>query len=102
LLGAAHFRAGQLDVAVERLNEAARQKKDSPMVWLYLALAHYQRGQAAEARTSLARAVQAIERFNTAKSRPGVAKLPWTERLSLQLLRLEAEQVIGTKLGDQK
>ncbi len=86
-LGAAHYRAGQPDKAVERYNEVVKAdgKGGTTWDWLFLALAHQKLGHAEEAKKWLARAVQAI---GEAKS------LEWNERLELQLLRREAEALI--------
>jgi tetratricopeptide (TPR) repeat protein len=95
LLGAALVRAGEADGAVERLTEGIKANPeggDAPD-WLWLALAHQQKGRTAEARRWLARAV---ERLEAKEAAPSGAALGWTERLETRLLRREAEALVAS------
>jgi tetratricopeptide (TPR) repeat protein len=95
LLGAALVRAGEADRAVERLTEGMQANPeggDAPD-WLWLALAHQQKGRADEARRWLARAV---ERLEAKEAAPSGAALGWTDRLESRLLRREAEALMAS------
>jgi WD40 repeat protein/tetratricopeptide (TPR) repeat protein len=86
-LGAALLRAGKIDDAVRRLDEACRLEPDSlPSAWLLRAIAYHRAGKTAEAKKSFARATRWLD--NPANS----AHLDWQDRLKLRLLRLEYEQ----------
>jgi WD40 repeat protein/serine/threonine protein kinase/tetratricopeptide (TPR) repeat protein len=88
-LGAALYRAGRHAEAVKRLEEAVKVqgKGGTAWDWLFLAMAHHRLGHAKEAREWLARA------------RPQEAdrRLSWDQRLELQLLRREAEELLKKK-----
>jgi serine/threonine protein kinase/Flp pilus assembly protein TadD len=112
-LGAALYRAGRLDEAAKRLTEAnaanLRADKTPVNTWLFLAMTHHRLGHADEARRWLARAVQAMDQAARQPARPaagpsGKAKqtraatpLPWNRGLEFQLLRREAEELLGVK-----
>jgi WD40 repeat protein len=89
-LGGILLRAGRAEVAVRRLEEASRLRRDGFDVWewVWLALAHQRLGHADEARRWLERAALRID-SEAAES------LAWDARLELQLLRREAERLIG-------
>jgi tetratricopeptide (TPR) repeat protein len=99
-LGAVLYRAGRFDEAVRRLTEAeAAFKKAKARVstiaytWLFLAMAEERRGHAEQAREWLARAVREIEQPPAERANdPGVDN--WNRRLSLRLLRCEAEALL--------
>ena len=106
-LGGALYRAGQSEAAVQRLGEAitAHGKDGTAGDWLFLAMAHHRLGQADEARRWLDKAAKSIDESipppppNAAAGsppKPQVADttLSWRERLELQLLRREAEELI--------
>ncbi len=87
VLGAALHRAGRWDEAVRRVGEAveAHGRGGSVEDWLFLALAHQRRGQHAEARQWLDRAVRAVEA-------PGLST--WPQRVAWLHLRGEAEALV--------
>jgi tetratricopeptide (TPR) repeat protein len=95
-LGAALYRAGQYAEAARCLQEASdaagHTAKGAPYspayTWYLLALANQRLGRVDVARTWLARAVVWTEK---ATRSPG---LPWNRRLTLQLLRTEAEALV--------
>jgi WD40 repeat protein/Tfp pilus assembly protein PilF len=96
--GATLYRAGRLDEAVERLTEAdaAFNKAPAPgqtvvYSWLFLAMAHQRLGHAEESRQWMAKAEQEID----FPKETGVVS--WNRRLTLQLLRGEAEAVLDGK-----
>jgi WD40 repeat protein len=115
-LGAALYRAGRFEEALQRLNAAASashfgagwsEEVGRACAGYWLALCHHRLGHAAEAQHSLE---QAAHRFEAAtqpttagESRyvafpyPGWtgAPPPWWQRLQLQLLRREAEGLIN-------
>jgi tetratricopeptide (TPR) repeat protein len=93
-LGLAHYRAGQLDLAIEWLQKADQSIdwRGRPNNWLVLAMAHHRRGQADDARQWLSRARQ-----------NPVAYVHPHEAMAYQLLRHEAEElVLGAADGPKK
>jgi Flp pilus assembly protein TadD len=89
-LGAAHYRAGQYDRAIQRLNEAvqAQGQGGTAWDWLFLAMAHQRLGHADEAKQWLGKAVAWIEKADREKT------LSPNNRLELQWLRREAEPLV--------
>jgi serine/threonine protein kinase/tetratricopeptide (TPR) repeat protein len=103
-LGAAFYRAGRYEEAAKRLDEAitvykpeARFRQTVAYSWFFLAMAHQRLGQADEARKWLDKAVQWMDQAGQEKEQDAASKtpMPWNRRLSLQLLRNEAETLIG-------
>jgi WD40 repeat protein/Flp pilus assembly protein TadD len=93
-LGAALYRAGRLDVAAARLQEAIKvhPKDGEPGDWLFLALVRARQGQTDEARRHLDKAIRL---FDQSAAGAGEAGGPsWSDRLSFQLLRREAEALV--------
>jgi tetratricopeptide (TPR) repeat protein len=102
-LGAALYRADRFEEAVKRLNEAAAAyKPDSgfrqPIAynWFFLAMAHHRLGHSDEAQKWLDKAVQWTDQAGQEKEKDPAIKvpMPWNRRLTLQLLRREAETLI--------
>jgi serine/threonine-protein kinase len=96
-LGAALYRAGRFGEAARRLNEAGatvRQAASQPppcspaYTWFFLAMAHQRLGHGEEAREWLVAAVASMERET------GEDNLPWNRRITLRLLRREAESLV--------
>jgi WD40 repeat protein len=106
-LGAALYRAGRLDEAVQRLTEAdsRHEKQGSALDQVFLALAHHGRGDDARARACLA----AADRLWKDESQASLASPAWVVRLDFQLLRREAEAQLnregkpqpGTSAGEK-
>jgi WD40 repeat protein/tRNA A-37 threonylcarbamoyl transferase component Bud32/Flp pilus assembly protein TadD len=90
-LGAIEFRAGRYADAVKHLQEGIKLdgKSGSVWDWLFLAMAQQRLDQTAEARRWLNKATAWIDQ--AANLRP----LSWEQRLELQLLREEAETLLG-------
>jgi tetratricopeptide (TPR) repeat protein len=90
-LGAAHYRAGAYDRAIQRLNEAIQVQGQGGTVedWLFLALAHQGLGHADKARPWLDKAVAGIEKADLEKT------LSPRDRLEWQWLRREAEALLA-------
>jgi tetratricopeptide (TPR) repeat protein len=104
-LGFAFYRAGQFDQAVDRLKLALAFRKHDPAAWLFLAMCYHRKGHPVEAAKWLDKATQWIDQPTgkepaepTHEDRPSWVRLPWNERLALQLLRGEAEGLLR-KLG---
>jgi WD40 repeat protein/tetratricopeptide (TPR) repeat protein len=97
-LGALLYRAGRFAEAVARLDAAEQLPEDrrtSPIYgWLFLAMAHHHLGHADEARRWLDRAAAAIDKAITDHS-DGAEPLQLQRRLTLTLLRAEAEALLG-------
>jgi tetratricopeptide (TPR) repeat protein len=91
--GAALYRAGRFKEAQRRLDQAAKLPADpfQPVehTWLFLAMTHQRLGHAKEARVWLEKASQQME-----QTTKGVNP-PWNRRLTSQLLRGEAEALLG-------
>ena len=84
-LGGLLLRAGRVDEAIVRLNEAITAAEvEIPTDWAYLALAHTRKGDFAEARRSL-------ERVRAARPDPSAS---FWELQELALLRSEAESLL--------
>jgi tetratricopeptide (TPR) repeat protein len=81
LLGAALYRAGQYEAAIEPLNQGQSRAWDH----LFLAMAHQRLGRTEKAREYLKRAVEQIK----------TARYPWPESVESEQLRREAEAVLG-------
>ena len=100
-LGAILFRAGRLDEAVQQLAEADRLVKDpnlrqssSPAhTWFFLAMAHHRLGHRDEAKKWLDKAVAWTQK-TVRDADQGTADLTWNRRLTLKLLRAEAEALL--------
>jgi tetratricopeptide (TPR) repeat protein len=97
-LGAALYRAGRFPEAVRQLGEASTLKpnpKTSPRyAWLFLAMAHHRQGNTDEARRWLDKAVHGLD--------SELAETPWNRRLTLQLLRREAEELVEDKKKEDR
>jgi tetratricopeptide (TPR) repeat protein len=107
-LGSVLYRAGRFEEARQRLEGALRvsyvgfdQRAESGAAYngLFLAMCHYRLGHAAEARQRLAEAVQGVERALQQPADSSGRVLPWWHRQELQLLRREAEELIGASGG---
>ena len=98
--GAALCRAGRHDAAAQVLGPA-----EEGAGLLYLALAEQGRGGPAAAQTALQRAVRWLEApSRDDPGRTNYARLPWDERLEVDLLRREAEALLqgGKPAVDRK
>jgi tetratricopeptide (TPR) repeat protein len=102
-LGAAHYRAGQWDTAIQRLNEGvqAHGKGGTASDWLFLAMAHQRLGHNDKAKKWLDKAVKWID-HTTQKRLAEAAKLPLFQNLELQILRREAEALVHGKAAGSK
>jgi WD40 repeat protein/tetratricopeptide (TPR) repeat protein len=100
--GAIVYRAGQYEAAVNQLNAAAKLRtQPSPSVWLFLAMAHHQLKHGEEARKWLKDAVTWMDEAAQKKGEGAEGgnllpwdKLPWNERMALEILRREAEKLV--------
>src|SRR5262249_55518625 len=107
-LGAVLYRAGKFKEAEKRLKEAAALQPQAPTVWLFLALACSRLGETEEAGQWLDKAGKWIDQAREKKPGEGAAgplswdKLPWEERLALELLRREAEALVKGKASPAK
>jgi tetratricopeptide (TPR) repeat protein len=106
-LGAALYRAGRFEEAVKPLTEATKLNADPCRTnmlhtWFYLAMAHHRLGHTDEARRWLEKAVKGTEEALKPIVEPqgkstnvnGVIPPNWHRKLTLQLLRREAEKLI--------
>ncbi len=92
ILGATLYRAGQVEEAIEYLSKVDRR---GTYVWYFLAMAHQRLGHQEEARKWFDKAIERTEK----KARehhddPGGTML-WNQRLTAELLRLEAAELFG-------
>lgn len=99
-LGAALFRAGRYDEAIQRLNDAIDAHGDdgTPSDWLFLAMAHHRQGHITDAREWLDVAVEWIEQQAFQKATGGDLDPHFTpdRQIVLQVLRREAESMLGS------
>ena len=92
--GAVLFRAGRFNDALEHLNKAAKlqdYKRSSPAYgWYFLAMTHHKLGHQAEAKQWFDKAVECTDNVLDENS-----AVRWNRRLTLELLRSEAEDLLG-------
>ncbi len=104
-LGAVLFRAGQFGEAIETLQSVAETEKPqdaSPAyVWYFLAMAHHKMNNADQAAQWLAKANAWTDRV-LGEAEAEAASLPWYRRLTLDLLRTEAEGLLNVADSDKK
>jgi WD40 repeat protein/serine/threonine protein kinase/tetratricopeptide (TPR) repeat protein len=113
--GAALYRAERFEDAVKRLTEATEldthpYRTNMLCTWFFLAMAHHRLGHSEEARRWLAKGVQGTEEAVKSPAEPlrkcgnpdGVIGANWDRRLTLQLLRREAEQLIRDRTTPEK
>jgi Flp pilus assembly protein TadD len=95
VLGVALYRAGKFEKALDRLNEAIKLQhgKETAWNWYCLAMCYGAAGKNAEARQALAKGHAWVEA--QAKGHTDVEELLWYDRVELELLRREAEKVVG-------
>jgi Flp pilus assembly protein TadD len=109
VLGIAHYRAGQHDLAARRLRESLTGKPDWPVraiSYPVLAWAHHRLGQAAEARQALDEAAQVLRPMDAGAVPRALGALgcppggrgelahPWWDWVECQLLYREARVLI--------
>jgi Tfp pilus assembly protein PilF len=99
--GAALYRAKKFEEAVKQLEAAAASRKQpSPSVWLLLAMAHQQCKRENQAKEFLSKArdwmtkARGVKASDAGKDVLTWDRLPWTERLALELLETEAGKLI--------
>ena len=106
ILGATLYRADRFAEAIQRLNEAntaweqagTKPAMYSPAyLWFFLAMAHQRQGHAAEARRWLDKAQKWMEQETQDSRNPA-----WNRRLTLQVLRREAEQLLAAPATDPR
>jgi serine/threonine-protein kinase len=114
-LGMALYRAGRYDEATKRLTEASVLNADPYRTnmlytWFFLAMAHHRLGHADQAHRWLEKATQGMdEALKAAAGPPGNSTIApgtippnWNRKLTLQLFRREAEELIGGLGGKTK
>jgi WD40 repeat protein/serine/threonine protein kinase len=102
-LGATLYRAGRFSEALRQLKKVtdldpagATGNQSSPAyMWFFLAMAHQRLGQTEEGRKCLDEGIKGMEQETRNKD------LPWNRRLTLQLLRHEAEALVKGSGADQ-
>jgi tetratricopeptide (TPR) repeat protein/roadblock/LC7 domain-containing protein len=102
-LGAILYRAGRFDEARQKLEETNRlassgeQRASTPAyTWYFLAMTHHRLGHADEAKKWFDKAREETEKA-LKEHDTGAATLAWNRRLTLNLLRNEAEALLGMK-----
>ncbi len=98
-LGAILYRAGRTQEAITQLTQSDGQMAEpneksnvSPAyAWYFLAMAHHQAGHPDESRSYLEKA----NAWTTRTLDDPIDPLPWNRRLTLELLRHEAEKLLG-------
>jgi tetratricopeptide (TPR) repeat protein len=98
-LGAVLYRAGRFKEAVETLESTT--ESEEPLLGelaysgYFLSMAHHASGHHNEAKKWLQKAVAATEQVLREDEKDEGARLQWNRRLTLKLLRKEAESAIG-------
>jgi Flp pilus assembly protein TadD len=98
VVGAALYRAGRLEEALQRLEQAHKVFQPRAWDWLFLAMIHSRLGHTREAQRSLQQAEQWIVEADNAPSGTETEGARWsnlTERPTILLLRLEAEALLS-------
>ncbi len=103
-VGAAHYRAGNLDKAWQDLDRAhgllkepsSRQSSSPAYLWYFLAMTSHALGQADDARTWFEKAVQFGESLAAESEAPTRSAVAWNREVTLALLRAEAEKLLAT------
>jgi serine/threonine protein kinase/Tfp pilus assembly protein PilF len=105
-LGAVLYRAGRFEEAAQRLTEAqaAFAETTDPLssiiyTWLFLAMTEQRLGHGQQAKQFLAKAVKDIEHPSADRPGHGSTRRWWTRRVTLQILRHEAEEVLQKEAG---
>ena len=114
LLAAALFRAGDVPDAANRLrlipsafaqNGGDLREISQPWTLLFLSMALHQLGDSAAAQTELDKAIEWMEQTAPGESGKPVARinrLRWFERLRLNVLRHEAEQLLSASNSENQ
>ncbi|HUY90123.1 MAG TPA: serine/threonine-protein kinase [Pirellulales bacterium] len=103
--GLAHYRAGEIERALERLKQVVESEFRFPptrIVLPVLAMARHASGQMAEAERTLAEAGQALDEWTSAlrEDAPVQLSIPWFDFIECWLLYREAyERIRGTPLA---
>jgi tetratricopeptide (TPR) repeat protein len=97
ILGAALYRAGEYDAAVQCLDKGG--KSFTPRAWdfLFLAMAHHQLGHADQAKLSFGQASEWIEKSNRQKAAGNNPWISWYESVEIQHLYKEAAALLKAK-----
>jgi Flp pilus assembly protein TadD len=96
--GALLCRRGEFEAAVRELGPAAHAHPGptAAYAWLFLAMSHHGRGETEMARDFLRKTAQWLDHDLPEKVRIfGFMPIPWDDILELQLIRREAESLIG-------
>lgn len=109
-LGGILYRAGRVDEAIDSLLKADRlaqepdaSTKSSPAyTWYFLAMAHWKQGHKEEARNWHQKAAEWTDRVLREAEQAKGAALAWNRRLTLNLLRAEAEELLGVDEKNEK
>jgi serine/threonine protein kinase/Flp pilus assembly protein TadD len=97
-LGAVLFRAGRFDEAITTLGVAESEESDEGSLAYtryFLAMAHHASGHTDEAKKWLQKAIAWTEKAIQSEEEDDGVRLAWNRRLTLKLLREEAESAIG-------
>jgi serine/threonine protein kinase/tetratricopeptide (TPR) repeat protein len=99
VLGLAHYRAGQWDQAIARFEQSIKAEpawhEATVQNGLGLALAHYRRGDAADARQWLKNSVDRLEQGTRDKGMALSFPSYFPDWITCRILRIEAEELIG-------
>ena len=100
LLGAARYRAGQFADAIDALDEAASEAPRRGWDWFFLAMAHHRAGHTDDAQRCLAEGIRWHDDITQRDPDGSRGQWGWTERVEVQQLRDEAEQLLAMPDGN--
>ena len=110
ILGAGYYRAGRLEPAVERLEQALKASERARPLnlpyflasrWLFLALTYHGMGQSQQADHCLEQAIQGMDR-DLPKPEKGALGEHWSDWIKCQIVRREAEAQLKGNTNREK
>jgi tetratricopeptide (TPR) repeat protein/tRNA A-37 threonylcarbamoyl transferase component Bud32 len=99
LLGAVCYRAGRYDEALQAFDDAASIAPRRGWDWFFLAMAHHGAEHLGEAQRCLAEGIKWYDDVSRRDPDATKGEWGWTERIEIQQLRKEAENLIGKTAG---
>jgi hypothetical protein len=99
MLGAAQYRVGDCEGAVEHLKESLPTSPDKPNRWPFLVMAHVRLGQTAQAQEVFARLRSLMATYHMTKDPEAAPGQFWDDDESLRILLSEAGNMLARSLS---